>query len=227
MTAPHLAEPGYQPLPRPKRNPLTRITASHLLMVLAAVLAFATNVMVLRNQEETRSIVVAATSIEAGRSLTASEDFRVAEVDLDDDLFASLIPWEQATGLSGKVAARAIGAGEMVICRQTSARRLLPTACVRYRFRLIPSTQSVVSSSSGTASTSSPCLSEVGSYVLSNAEVLAVPSQEPGPRSPVPVGITWSLRSTPSRRSRLPQQFARREIDVVRSTGSTDGRAGS
>ncbi|MBA3360047.1 MAG: hypothetical protein H0T94_01015, partial [Acidimicrobiia bacterium] len=46
-------------------------------MVLAAVLAFVTNVMVLRSQEETRPVVVAASAIEAGRTLSAT-DFKVA-----------------------------------------------------------------------------------------------------------------------------------------------------
>ena len=224
MTAPHLAEPGYQPLPRPKRNPLTRITASHLLMVLAAVLAFATNVMVLRNQEETRSIVVAATSIEAGRSLSP-EDFRVAEVDLDDDLFASLIPWEQATGLSGKVAARAIGAGEMVSVadvRSAAAPHSLRAISIPIDPEHAVGGQLLVGDRIDLISVSN----EVGRYVLTNAEVLAVPTEA---RASFRGSGGYYLVVAVDADQALAVAGAIRqgEIEVVRSTGSTTVEPGS
>ena len=79
MTGAQANEPAFSDLPRPRRrNPLTRVTASHLLMILAAILAFATNLMVLRDQETTRPAVVATGRIEAGRVIRAT-DLTVAE----------------------------------------------------------------------------------------------------------------------------------------------------
>lgn len=98
--------------PRP-RNPLTRLSASHLLMVLAAVLAFGTNLMVLRSHDETRAVVVAASDLVAGRTVDHS-DFRAVEVDVDDDLFARLLPWQQVESLTGMVASRTIAAGDLI-----------------------------------------------------------------------------------------------------------------
>ena len=82
-------------------------------MVLAAVLAFATNLMVLRGQDETRPVVVAGTRIEAGRTISAA-DLSIAEVDVNDDLFATLIPGQQSSGLVGMVATRSIESGRML-----------------------------------------------------------------------------------------------------------------
>lgn len=224
MTAPHLAEPGYQPLPRPKRNPLTRITASHLLMVLAAVLAFATNVMVLRNQEETRPIVVAATFIEAGRTLSP-EDFRVAEVDLDDELFGSLIPWEQATGLSGMVAARAIAVGEMVSAADVRS----AAAPDSRRAMSIPIDPEHAVGGQLLAGDRIDLISvsdEVSNYVLANAEVLAVPTEARA--SFTGAGGYYLVVAVDADQALAVAAAIRQgEIEVVRSTGSTPVEAGS
>lgn len=82
-------------------------------MVLAAVLAFATNLMVLRSQDETRAVVVAASDLIGGRVVDRS-DFKAVEVDVDDDLFSRLVSWQQVDGLVGMVAARTIPAGDLI-----------------------------------------------------------------------------------------------------------------
>lgn len=223
MTAPHLAEPGYQPLPRPKRNPLTRITASHLLMVLAAVLAFATNVMVLRNQDETRPIVVAVTSIEAGRTLGPA-DFRVAEVDLDDDLFASLIPWGRATELNGMVAARAIGEGAMISSGDVRS----AAAPDRLRAMSIPIDPEHAVGGQILAGDRIDLISvsdEASSYVLVNAEVLAVPDEARA--SFTGAGGYYLVVAVNSEQALAVATAIRQgEIEVARSTGSIAIEAG-
>jgi Flp pilus assembly protein CpaB len=96
-----------------------------LLMVLAAVLAFATNLMVLRSHDQTRAVVVTSSDLVAGRPVERS-DFRSVEVDVDDDLFTRLVPWTDVDGLAGLVAARAIPSGDLV--RPTDLR---PAAAAR------------------------------------------------------------------------------------------------
>jgi Flp pilus assembly protein CpaB len=82
-------------------------------MVLAAVLAFVTNLMVLRGLDETRPAIVATERIEAGR-IIAADDLSVAEVDVADALYATLLPGQQSQGLVGMVAARTIAAGHLL-----------------------------------------------------------------------------------------------------------------
>ena len=96
-----------------RRNPLTRVSAAHLLMVLAGVLAFATNLVVLRNLDETRAVAVAAIDLPAGRTLEAIH-IRAVEVDVEEEVYARLIPWAEATTLVGQVSAHPIGEGDLV-----------------------------------------------------------------------------------------------------------------
>ncbi|CAN5282725.1 hypothetical protein BH18ACT5_BH18ACT5_15530 [soil metagenome] len=219
MTAPHLADSGYQQLPRPKRNPLTRITASHLLMVLAAVLAFATNVIVLRNQDETRSVVVTTSRIEAGRTLTAS-DFAEAPVDLDDDLFATLIPWERSTTLTGMVAARTMDAGQMVM-----AADMRPAAAPdRLRAISIPIDPEHAVGGDLVAGDRIDLISvseEGSTYVLFAAEVLSVPT--PGRGSIAGVGGFYLVVAVDAEQAlAVASAIQLGAIEVVRSTGSTN-----
>lgn len=96
-----------------RRNPLTRLTAAHLLMLLAAVLAFATNLVVLRNHDQTRAVIVAAANLPAGSSVE-SMHLRAVEVDVDDAVYATLIPWGQVSTLVGQVTAHPISEGVLV-----------------------------------------------------------------------------------------------------------------
>lgn len=96
-----------------RRNPLTRVSAAHLLMLLAAVLAFATNLVVLRNQDESRAVVVAAVSLPAGR-LVETAHLRAVEVDVDDAVYSKLIPWTNAADLVGQVTSHPIGEGVLI-----------------------------------------------------------------------------------------------------------------
>jgi Flp pilus assembly protein CpaB len=96
-----------------RRNPLTRVSAAHLLMLLAGVLAFATNLIVLRDHDQTRTVTVAAIDLPAGHSVESTH-LRAVEVDVDDTLYATLIPWAQASALVGQVTAHSIGEGVLI-----------------------------------------------------------------------------------------------------------------
>jgi pilus assembly protein CpaB len=82
-------------------------------MLLAAVLAFATNLVVLRNYDETRAVVVAAVDLPAGR-LVESGHLRAVEVDVDDAIYSRLIPWTSAAALVGQVTSHPIGEGFLI-----------------------------------------------------------------------------------------------------------------
>jgi len=187
-------------------------------MVLAAVLAFVTNVMVLRSQEETRLVVVAASAIEAGRTLSAT-DFKVAEVDLEDDLFARLIPWEQASGLSGMVAARAIGAGQMVVAADVRS----PAAPNGLRAISIPIDPEHAVGGALIAGDRIDLISvteEASTYVLADVEVLAVPAEA---RSSLTGTGGYYLVVAVNADQALAVADAIRggQVEIVRATGST------
>ncbi|MDQ3501353.1 MAG: RcpC/CpaB family pilus assembly protein, partial [Actinomycetota bacterium] len=182
------------------------------------VLAFVTNVMVLRSQEETRPVVVAASAIEAGRTLSAT-DFKVAEVDLEDDLFARLIPWEQASGLSGMVAARAIGAGQMVVAADVRS----PAAPNGLRAISIPIDPEHAVGGALIAGDRIDLISvteEASTYVLADVEVLAVPAEA---RSSLTGAGGYYLVVAVNADQALAVADAIRggQVEIVRATGST------
>ena len=82
------AAPARQPL---GRSALSRIKLGHVMMVLAAIFALVLNLAVLRSNEATAGVVIAAADIPAGTSLDATH-FDTAIVPADDLLLARLVP---------------------------------------------------------------------------------------------------------------------------------------
>lgn len=219
MTGAQANELAFSEPPRPRRrNPLTRLTASHLLMVLAAVLAFATNLMVLRGQEETRDAVVATGRIEAGRVIVPT-DLTVAEVDVDDGLFATLLPGQQSQTLVGMVATRTIEAGHLL-----SVDDVRPVAA--------PSAQRAISIpieiehavGGGLVAGDRIDLIVVGEsgpeYVLAGAEVLEVPSTARGSLTGA-TGFFVVVAVDDQQALAVAAAIRSGEIEIARSTGSS------
>lgn len=214
-----VVETGQVEVPRPRRrNPLTRVTASHLLMALAAVLAFATNLMVLRNQEATRPVVVAGSRIEAGRPITAT-DLSLAEVDVDDQLYTTLIPGQQSSGLVGMVATRTISEGQLL----SSVDVRSPSAPGQLRAMSVPIDIEHAVGGDLVAGDRVDLISvaETGaSYILTNAEVLSVPSGERGSLTSI-TGFYLVLAVDESQALDLAYAIRQGHLEVVRSTGAT------
>ncbi|MGH8926259.1 MAG: SAF domain-containing protein [bacterium] len=219
MTSAQANEPAFSDLPRPRRrNPLTRLTASHLLMLLAAVLAFATNLMVLRGQEETRQAVIATGRIEAGRIIVAT-DLTVAEVDVEDGLFATLLPGQQTQALVGMVAAQTIEAGQLL-----GANDLRPAAA--------PSAQRAISipieieHAVGGGLVAGDridliAVSETGpEYILFSAEVLEVPSTARGSLAGA-TGYFVVVAVDDQQALAVAAAIRSDDIEIARSTGSS------
>jgi len=219
VTGAQANELAFSEPPRPRRrNPLTRLTASHLLMVLAAVLAFATNLMVLRGQEETREAVITTDRIEAGRVIVPT-DLTVAEVDVDDGLFATLLPGQQSQALVGMVATRTIEAGHLL-----SVDDIRPAAA--------PSAQRAISIpieiehavGGGLVAGDRIDLIAVGEsgpeYVLADAEVLEVPSTARGSLTGA-TGFFVVVAVDDQQALAVAAAIRSGEIEIARSTGSS------
>jgi Flp pilus assembly protein CpaB len=186
-------------------------------MVLAAILAFATNVMVLRNQEKTRPVVIAAGSLDAGRALSPA-DFKLAEVDLDDDVFATLIPWEQVASLNGMIAARNIEAGRFVLSSDVRS----AAAPGELRAISIPIDPEHAVGGDLRAGDRIDLIAVVdgsSSYVLSGVEVLAVPAES---RGSLTATNSFFLVVAVDADQALAVATAIRQgqVEVVRSTGA-------
>ena len=106
---------GYPPAPTRlrRRSPFSRLSAAHLLMVLAAVLAFAVNLVILRSRDDTTPVVAVEAEVEAG-DLVDSADLRLVEVDVDDDVLSGLFQAMELQQLVGMVATRPLAPGELL-----------------------------------------------------------------------------------------------------------------
>lgn len=113
----------YSPAPtRLRRSPLSRLSAAHLLMVIAAGLAFTVNLVVLRSRDDTAPVVVVAAGVGAGEVVEPS-DFRLVEVDVDESVLSGLFGGQEVDQLAGMVAAKSLVAGELL-----SRSALIPVA---------------------------------------------------------------------------------------------------
>ncbi len=82
-------------------------------MVLAAVLAFAVNLVILRSRDDTTPVAAVRTGVVAGEVVDA-EDIRLVEVDVDADILSSLFQANEVEQLVGMVATRQLVAGELL-----------------------------------------------------------------------------------------------------------------
>jgi pilus assembly protein CpaB len=82
-------------------------------MVVAAVLAFAVNLVVLRSRDDTTPVAAVNTAVEAGEVVDAA-DIRLVEVDVDADILSSLFQSHEVQQLVGRVAIRQLVAGELL-----------------------------------------------------------------------------------------------------------------
>jgi Flp pilus assembly protein CpaB len=82
-------------------------------MVLAAVLAFTVNLVVLRSRDDTTPVAAVRTGVVAGE-VVDSADIRLVEVDVDADILSSLFQANEVQQLVGMVATRQLVPGELL-----------------------------------------------------------------------------------------------------------------
>lgn len=100
-------------LPARRRRILARLSAGHVLMIVAGLLGLVLTMVAIRAAEHTERVAAAAGTIEAGRSLRAA-DVRWVDVRLPDDLAARAVHPGDLDGLVGMVAATSIRAGDLL-----------------------------------------------------------------------------------------------------------------
>ena len=95
-------------LTRPRRRP----SGSHILIAVAAVLAFALNVIALQDRSATTLVAVAKHPISIGDSVDA-QDVRFVSIPARFEALGSLVSQEELG--EGSVAARHLGEGELIV----------------------------------------------------------------------------------------------------------------
>jgi Flp pilus assembly protein CpaB len=187
-------------------------------MVVAAVLAFAVNLLLLRSRDDTVGVVGAARNISTGEILSPA-DFAVAEVDVSPQVLGTLIRWEEIGLVEGKVANRTLTPGALV----TPADLVDPAASDGRRSMSVP-----IDPAHAVGGALVPGdridlihVSDSGpAYVLVDAEVLAVASAE---RSTLAAGSSAFhvvIAVDPDAALAVAAAIRDGNLEVVRATGA-------
>lgn len=93
-----------------KRNPLSRLSFGHLVMISAGLLAFLLNVLIIRDRGETVEVPVAAQAIRSGARLETG-DIAYESVDAEGPWAERALSRRQLSPMIGRVAVRDIAPG--------------------------------------------------------------------------------------------------------------------
>jgi Flp pilus assembly protein CpaB len=99
--------------PVPRRRLVSRLSAGHMVMIVAGLLGLVLTVVAIRAADDSHKVAVAATDIESGRPLTEA-DVRWVDVRLPPELADRAVRPDDVDSLDGAVAASAIPAGELL-----------------------------------------------------------------------------------------------------------------
>lgn len=199
-----------------RRRARRRISASHLLIALAVVLAFVLNILALRDRGASTLVAVADGPIPSGSVLVA-DMLEFAPIDADFAGIDSLVSSAGLADLLGSVVTRSIPAGGVL-----DRASLAPAGSVSgRRVMSLPVEEARAAGGSLSAGDRVDVIAVfdgVATYVVSGAEVVSVP--DPASRSfgggehyvVVAVDADQALA--------LAEAMAAGRIDVVRSTGA-------
>ncbi len=210
-------EPAAPARPAEGRRVLSRIKLGHVVMVLAALFALVFNLAVLRSNEATLEIVVAATDIRAGTTLT-SNHLESAVIPADDLLSARFVPATQVDATVGRLVTRSIATGDPVL----QSDLLEVDNRDGLRAMSIPIEQSQAVSGLLTRGDTVDIVlvkDGVATYVAIGVEVLDVPSADTnalGARS----GYAPTIAVDATQALRIAAALDSGEVHIIRSTGS-------
>lgn len=205
------------PSPVGHRGLAGRVSAGHVLMVAAGVLAFLTNFVLLRGGDDSVPVVAAAVDLEPGR-IVGGGDLRTVRLSAGGEVLGSLVAGDALDAVVGKVVLRRLSAGELFrpddvgtpaapLGRRAMAVPVEPDHAVGGSLR-VGDRVDVIVVSSGAAE-----------YVLTSAEVLDVSSGERGAFA-APGGFYVVVAVDAEDALRLAEAIRAGTLEVVRSTGS-------
>ncbi len=204
--------------PPPRRGLLSRLSAGHLVMLLAALVAALANYALLRASDDSVRVAVASRQLRAGEIVTA-RDLAFVELRAEPDLLATLIAPDDVAGVEGRVLRVTAEEGDLI-----SRRHLQPPAAPSgQRAMSIPIEPEHAVAGALAIGDRVDVIQVDGltaTYLVTDAEVLDVPSSSAG-------GIAGGLRSfsvsiAVDAETALQIAVAIRngQLELVRSTGA-------
>lgn len=217
------AEPSVAALPpaaevEPRRRLSGLLSVGHVTMVVTALVAAVLNYSVLRAHDEAVRVAVAAHAIPAGAPVTA-DALRFTDARVDDDVLATMLDPERAAGVDGWIATGPIAAGELV--RASDLRS--PSAPQAQRAMSLPiDPEHAVAGAlrAGDRVDVIEVRDDVATYLLTDAEVLAVPASQPRGGLGALSHFSVTLAVDDDTALRLAVGLRSGALEVVRSTGS-------
>lgn len=201
------------------RSRLRRLSVGHLAVGVAAILAFVANLALLRSQDETTVVMVAARDVAAGETLSAT-DFGTARVKAEGDILASLVT--SAEALEGKVASRPIVAGTLIAASDVLD-RATPDGLASMAIPIDPSHAAGGSIRAGDRVDVVDVTREGGAaYVVRDAPVLSVSEARTGALAGSG-GEHLVIGVTAEQVLAVAEAIADGSVDVVVTTGAKDG----
>lgn len=207
-----------------RRSLLSRLSAGHLAMLVAALLAFLVNFSVLRSADTTVPVAVAAADIRAGQAV-APQLFDFSRIAADDGLLATLVGAQAVSALDGYIADRAIAAGELL--RRSDLRP--PGAPADQRAMSVPIGRDHAVGGALAAGDRVDVITVSGgqaSYVVTAAEVLAInDGAAPGVLGGGGFSVTIAVDADTA--LRLAAAIRAEALEVVRTTGAPRAETGA
>lgn len=202
-----------QPSSRRSRR---RVSASHVLIALAVVLAFVLNILALQDRGASSLVAVADRPIPSG-SVLGPEMVRLVPVDSDFAGLESLITEGQLPGLIGSVVTRALPEGAVV----DSASLAPPGSASGTRAMSLPVEESRAAGGALVAGDRVDVIAVFGgspAFVVTAAEVISVPQTGSGSFGGTDYYVVVGVSADEA--LALAQAMAAGRLDVVRSTGA-------
>ncbi len=200
-----------------RRNLLSRLKLGHIVMVFAALFALLFNLAVLRGNEATLEVAVAADHIRAGTTLTMSH-FETAVVPADDLLSSRFVAATDLDDAVGQLATRSIAKGDPIL--ESDLLVLENRDGLRAMSVPIDQTQAVAGHLSRGDSVDVVLVADgLATYIATGVEVLEVPSSDAstlGARS----GYAPTLAVDATQALRIASALDVGEVHIIRSTGS-------
>lgn len=205
---------GYDPV---QRNLLSRVKLGHIVMALAAIFALVFNIAVLRGNQATAEVAVAAGDIRAGTTLTMAH-LAVAEVPADDLLSSRFVSGDSLESAVGKLTTRSIADGDPVL--ESDLLAVDNRDGLRAMSIPIEQSQAVAGQLSAGDSVDIVMVFEgVATYIATGIEVLDVPGSDSNALG-ASTGYAPTVAVDAAQALRIAAALDTGEVHIVRSTGS-------
>ncbi len=199
-----------------RRGLMSRLSAGHVVMIVAGLLAALVNFNLLQQRDATFPVAVAQAELIPGQLVTAA-DFRPEEIKATESVLETMLLFEDVADVEGKIAIRPLRAGQLV----SSADFQEPAAPLQQRAMSIPiETDLAVGGAIGEADLIDiiHVNDQVARYVATGVQVLAVADPEENFGATLDFYVTVAVDAQTS--LQIASALDEGTVMLVRSTGA-------